>query len=207
MLTIVLDKDLECTIVYVRCDSGYEGYHETHLIITVYSELVPSRLGRQNEDKAAEIETSICDAKYHVSLDGRPPPPLAHAAVGPPKRRRRPPPLAVFYVIGLVSITAKRRNLPPPIVKCRFPREAGRSQALRRQQEKKLEVQFGWGATQLSGLGYIVSYSKPYSESFKFGRRGDVEACFEHPKTIIGSHSFIRFQFTIIHYLKFTVRF
>ncbi|KZV33857.1 hypothetical protein F511_27758 [Dorcoceras hygrometricum] len=53
MLTIVLDKDLECTIVYVRCDSGYEGYHETHLIVTVYSELVPSLLGRQNEDKAA----------------------------------------------------------------------------------------------------------------------------------------------------------
>ncbi|KZV56945.1 putative histone-lysine N-methyltransferase ATXR3 [Dorcoceras hygrometricum] len=68
MLTIVLDKDLECTIVYVRCDSGYDGYHETHLKVTVYSELVPSRLGRQNEDKAAEFETSICDVKYHVSL-------------------------------------------------------------------------------------------------------------------------------------------
>ncbi|KZV35354.1 hypothetical protein F511_37697 [Dorcoceras hygrometricum] len=53
MLTIVLDKDLECTIVYVKCDCGYDGYHETHLIVTVYSELVPSRLGRQNEDKAA----------------------------------------------------------------------------------------------------------------------------------------------------------
>ncbi|KZV57148.1 hypothetical protein F511_40812 [Dorcoceras hygrometricum] len=68
MLTIVLDKDLECTIVYVRCDSGYDGYHETHLIVTVYSELVPSRFCRQNEDKAAELETSICDVKYHVSL-------------------------------------------------------------------------------------------------------------------------------------------
>ncbi|KZV38289.1 hypothetical protein F511_22250 [Dorcoceras hygrometricum] len=44
-------RDLECTIVYVRCDSGYDGYHETHLIVTVHSELVPSRLGRQNEDK------------------------------------------------------------------------------------------------------------------------------------------------------------
>ncbi|KZV52251.1 hypothetical protein F511_14147 [Dorcoceras hygrometricum] len=53
MLTIVLDKDLECTIVYVRCDSGYDGYHETHLIVTVYSKLVPCRLDRQNEDKAA----------------------------------------------------------------------------------------------------------------------------------------------------------
>ncbi|KZV44396.1 hypothetical protein F511_39569 [Dorcoceras hygrometricum] len=63
-----------------------------------------------------------------------PPPPLAHAAVGPPKRRRRPPPLAVFYMIGLVSITATRRNLPPPTVKCRFPCETGRSQAPRRQQ-------------------------------------------------------------------------
>ncbi|KZV42808.1 pentatricopeptide repeat-containing protein mitochondrial-like [Dorcoceras hygrometricum] len=53
MLTIVLYKDLECTIVYVRCDSGYDGYHETHLIVTVCSKLVPIRLGRQNEDKAA----------------------------------------------------------------------------------------------------------------------------------------------------------
>ncbi|KZV14645.1 hypothetical protein F511_41423 [Dorcoceras hygrometricum] len=35
MLTIVLDKDLEYTIVYVRCDSGYDGYHETRLIVTV----------------------------------------------------------------------------------------------------------------------------------------------------------------------------
>ncbi|KZV22956.1 hypothetical protein F511_37882 [Dorcoceras hygrometricum] len=49
--------DLECTIVYVRCDSGYDGYHKIHLIVTVYSELVPSRLGRQNEDKAARART------------------------------------------------------------------------------------------------------------------------------------------------------
>ncbi|KZV44933.1 hypothetical protein F511_15429 [Dorcoceras hygrometricum] len=54
MLTIVLDKDLECTIVYVRCDSGYDGYHEIHLIVTVYSELVPSRLSRQNTRNAIE---------------------------------------------------------------------------------------------------------------------------------------------------------
>ncbi|KZV48000.1 hypothetical protein F511_22233 [Dorcoceras hygrometricum] len=26
--------DLEYTKVYVRCDSGYDGYHETHLIVT-----------------------------------------------------------------------------------------------------------------------------------------------------------------------------
>ncbi|KZV32563.1 hypothetical protein F511_36251 [Dorcoceras hygrometricum] len=39
----------------VRCDSGYDGYHETHLIVAVYSEHVPSRLGRQNEDKAARV--------------------------------------------------------------------------------------------------------------------------------------------------------
>ncbi|KZV17959.1 hypothetical protein F511_40854 [Dorcoceras hygrometricum] len=44
---------LEYTTVYVRCDCGYDGYHETHQIVTVYSEFVPSRLGRQNEDKAA----------------------------------------------------------------------------------------------------------------------------------------------------------
>ncbi|KZV14735.1 putative histone-lysine N-methyltransferase ATXR3 [Dorcoceras hygrometricum] len=31
----------------------------------------PNRLGRKNEDKAAELETSICDAKYHVSLSTR----------------------------------------------------------------------------------------------------------------------------------------
>ncbi|KZV54822.1 hypothetical protein F511_36449 [Dorcoceras hygrometricum] len=68
MLTIVLDKDLECAIVYVRCDSEYDGYHETHLIVTVHSEYVPSRLGRRNEDKAPELETSICDVKYLVSL-------------------------------------------------------------------------------------------------------------------------------------------
>ncbi|KZV16345.1 hypothetical protein F511_35923 [Dorcoceras hygrometricum] len=29
------------------------------------------------------------------------------------------------------------RNLPPPTVKCRFPRETGRSQAPRRQQDLK----------------------------------------------------------------------
>ncbi|KZV58118.1 F-box family protein [Dorcoceras hygrometricum] len=68
MLTIVLDKELECTIVYVRCDSGYDGYHETHLIVTVYSEFVPSRLGRQMRIRPPELETSICDVKYHVSL-------------------------------------------------------------------------------------------------------------------------------------------
>ncbi|KZV36535.1 hypothetical protein F511_21884 [Dorcoceras hygrometricum] len=39
--------------------------------VTVHSEYVPSRLGRQNEDKTAELETSICDAKYHVSLSTR----------------------------------------------------------------------------------------------------------------------------------------
>ncbi|KZV55512.1 hypothetical protein F511_33760 [Dorcoceras hygrometricum] len=62
---LMLDKDLECTIVYVRCDSGYDGYHETHLIVTVYSELVPSRLAVKMRIRPPEIETSICDAKYH----------------------------------------------------------------------------------------------------------------------------------------------
>ncbi|KZV38031.1 hypothetical protein F511_44957 [Dorcoceras hygrometricum] len=52
---MVLSKDLECTKAYVRCDSGYDGYHETHLIVAVYSEHVPSRLGRQNKDKAARV--------------------------------------------------------------------------------------------------------------------------------------------------------
>ncbi|KZV28102.1 methyl-CpG-binding domain-containing protein 9-like [Dorcoceras hygrometricum] len=88
MLTIVLDKDLECTIVYVRCDSGYDGYHETHLMVTVYSELVPSRLGRQNEDKASKslrLASAIRSTMFHC-------------------------------------------------LKCRFPRETGRSQAPRRQQ-------------------------------------------------------------------------
>ncbi|KZV41436.1 hypothetical protein F511_19680 [Dorcoceras hygrometricum] len=33
--------DVECTIVYVRCGSGFDDYHETHLIATVYSKLVP----------------------------------------------------------------------------------------------------------------------------------------------------------------------
>ncbi|KZV27670.1 hypothetical protein F511_11898 [Dorcoceras hygrometricum] len=51
----LLSKDLEYTKAYVRCDSGYDGYHETHLIVAVYSEHVPSRLGRQNEDKAARV--------------------------------------------------------------------------------------------------------------------------------------------------------
>ncbi|KZV55010.1 hypothetical protein F511_30437 [Dorcoceras hygrometricum] len=53
--SLVLSKDLEYTKAYVRCDSGYDGYHETHLIVAVYSEHVPSRLGRQNEDKAARV--------------------------------------------------------------------------------------------------------------------------------------------------------
>ncbi|KZV36039.1 hypothetical protein F511_08698 [Dorcoceras hygrometricum] len=79
-----------------------------------------------------------------IRWDGRPPPPLAHAAVDPPKRRRRPSPLAVFYVIGLVSITATRRNLPPPTVKCRFPRETGRSQAPRRQQGNNQRPPYEW---------------------------------------------------------------
>ncbi|KZV52109.1 hypothetical protein F511_23981 [Dorcoceras hygrometricum] len=48
-------SDLEYTKAYVRCDSGYDGYHETHLIVAVYSEHVPSRWGRQNEDKAARV--------------------------------------------------------------------------------------------------------------------------------------------------------
>ncbi|KZV32183.1 hypothetical protein F511_19884 [Dorcoceras hygrometricum] len=81
---IISKNYLECTKVYVRCDSGYDGYHETHLIVTVYSEHVPSRLGRQNEDKAARARDSICDAKYHVSLHSWPPPLLSIS------RRRAP---------------------------------------------------------------------------------------------------------------------
>ncbi|KZV41558.1 triacylglycerol lipase [Dorcoceras hygrometricum] len=68
-----------------------------------------------------ELETSICDVKYHVSLGSnhkrlqltlnpslhhtRPPLPLPHAA-------DRPPPCAAIYVIGLVSITATRSFRP-----------------------------------------------------------------------------------------------
>ncbi|KZV56843.1 hypothetical protein F511_21408 [Dorcoceras hygrometricum] len=57
-------------MVYVRCDSGYDGYHETHLIVTVYSEFVPSRLGRQNEDKAARAWSKHlrCKWVYLVTL-------------------------------------------------------------------------------------------------------------------------------------------
>ncbi|KZV26407.1 hypothetical protein F511_36187 [Dorcoceras hygrometricum] len=40
-------------IASVTRQTHFDGYHETHLIVTVYSEHVPSRLGRQNEDKAA----------------------------------------------------------------------------------------------------------------------------------------------------------
>ncbi|KZV43249.1 hypothetical protein F511_09835 [Dorcoceras hygrometricum] len=75
---------------------------------------------------------------------GRPTPPLAQAAIGPPKRRRRPPPLAVFYVIGLVSITKTRRNLSLPTVKCRFYRETGRSRAPRRQQGNNQRTPYEW---------------------------------------------------------------
>ncbi|KZV55716.1 hypothetical protein F511_26930 [Dorcoceras hygrometricum] len=58
-----------------------------------------------------------------------PPPPLKpHAAAA--LRRRVPPPSAARFVIGLVSITTTS-------LKCRFPRETGRSQAPRRQQESK----------------------------------------------------------------------
>ncbi|KZV18760.1 hypothetical protein F511_13033 [Dorcoceras hygrometricum] len=55
-----------------------------------------------------------------------PPPPLKpHAAAA--LRRCVPPPSAARFVIGLVSITVTS-------LKCRFPRETGRSQAPRRQQ-------------------------------------------------------------------------
>ncbi|KZV32698.1 hypothetical protein F511_19027 [Dorcoceras hygrometricum] len=60
-----------------------------------------------------ELETSICDAKYHVSLppsskNRRPPPLNPHAR--PPPTAAPPPP--VCRVIGLVSITAMRRFRP-----------------------------------------------------------------------------------------------
>ncbi|KZV26464.1 Armadillo-type fold domain containing protein [Dorcoceras hygrometricum] len=58
--TPIARQDLEYTKAYVRCDSGYDGYHETHLIVAVYSEHVPSRLGRQNEDKAARESMHRC---------------------------------------------------------------------------------------------------------------------------------------------------
>ncbi|KZV45994.1 hypothetical protein F511_10684 [Dorcoceras hygrometricum] len=88
MLTIVLDKDLECIIVYVRCDSGYDGYHETHLIVTVYSELFLVDWAVKMRIRPPELETSICDVKYHVSLIAvyyrqsgpRPDPRLLHQA-------------------------------------------------------------------------------------------------------------------------------
>ncbi|KZV50261.1 intraflagellar transport 140 [Dorcoceras hygrometricum] len=73
---MVLSKDLEYTKAYVRCDSGYDGYHETHLIVAVYSEHVPSRLGRQNED--------MLRGKT-VILQFRPPPSSPHTPPPPPR--------------------------------------------------------------------------------------------------------------------------
>ncbi|KZV42953.1 dystroglycan-like [Dorcoceras hygrometricum] len=61
---------LEYTKVYVRCDSGYDGYHETHLIVTVYSEPFLVDWAVKMRIRPPEFETSICDAKYHVSLVG-----------------------------------------------------------------------------------------------------------------------------------------
>ncbi|KZV50312.1 hypothetical protein F511_39285 [Dorcoceras hygrometricum] len=59
-----------------------------------------------------ELETKICDVKYHVSL-----PPSSKTAAPPLKPHARPPPTAapppsVRRVIGLVSITATRTFRP-----------------------------------------------------------------------------------------------
>ncbi|KZV18308.1 hypothetical protein F511_25412 [Dorcoceras hygrometricum] len=74
----MLSKDLEYTKAYVRCDSGYDGYHETHLIVAVYSEHVPSRLGRQNEDKAEAVKQKAVSKKR----------PAADVSAAVPKKRR-----------------------------------------------------------------------------------------------------------------------
>ncbi|KZV49679.1 hypothetical protein F511_16613 [Dorcoceras hygrometricum] len=58
-----------------------------------------------------ELETSICDVKYHVSLCSAAPPPKPHAAAA---GLHAPPSTAVVRrpVIGLVSITATRSFSP-----------------------------------------------------------------------------------------------
>ncbi|KZV44241.1 hypothetical protein F511_10727 [Dorcoceras hygrometricum] len=92
-----------------------------------------------------EVETSICDAKYHVSLKQELPPPLLNTLTPPPPLRRK-------TVFGLVfqgefvgdksfsllvqadwrDIDSGRgpdwRYLPQSTVKCRFLYETGRSQ-------------------------------------------------------------------------------
>ncbi|KZV19344.1 hypothetical protein F511_23118 [Dorcoceras hygrometricum] len=87
----LLSKDLEYTKAYVRCDSGYDGYHETHLIVAVYSEHVPSHWAVKMRIRPPEFETSICDAKYHVSLHSWPPP-LSSLSKSHRRRLHAPPP-------------------------------------------------------------------------------------------------------------------
>ncbi|KZV45855.1 hypothetical protein F511_29392 [Dorcoceras hygrometricum] len=143
MLTIVLDKDLECTIVYVRCDSGYDGYHETHLMVTVYSELVPSQLGRQNilRDSGAVITwESFCEVFRQENT--------LYSFYNSRERvfdNLKQGSMRVAELIGGRSnlvVDLIRHNLPSPTVKCRFPRETGRSQAPRRQQDAKEQKNF-----------------------------------------------------------------
>ncbi|KZV15531.1 hypothetical protein F511_02692 [Dorcoceras hygrometricum] len=115
-------------------------------------------------EKLSGLETSIYDANSRPpllsqSLRRRPPPP--------------PPPLAgicsgqlfeefpsVLISSGLLVqadegtllpvVDLIRRNLPPPTVKCRFPRETGRSQAPRRQQAHN-SLQKGYRMKELLG--------------------------------------------------------
>ncbi|KZV22974.1 ATP-dependent DNA helicase Q-like 4A-like [Dorcoceras hygrometricum] len=105
-----------------------------------------------------ELESSICDVKYHVSL--APPPSTSRTAAH--RRGSTAPPPSVCRVIGLVSITATRSFRPCqnpsdllvqidggiliPVVdlirriyrrlqfKSQFPCDSGLSQAPRRQQ-------------------------------------------------------------------------
>ncbi|KZV32471.1 hypothetical protein F511_16523 [Dorcoceras hygrometricum] len=95
------------------------------------------RVGRACDARACAYRSDqIVDRSYdEVTLIGMNPmfirwtgPAPASRRLAPCALRRRvPPPSAALFVIGLVSITATS-------LKCRFPRETGRSQVPRRQQ-------------------------------------------------------------------------
>ncbi|KZV40407.1 hypothetical protein F511_10810 [Dorcoceras hygrometricum] len=160
----MLDKDLECTIVYVRCDSGYDDYHETHLIVTVYSEFVPSRLGRQNEDKAARARDwhLRCEVPCFI---GREHCDVLSMQMDSDLMIYRTTLVRTLQVVTICRVDKSECRLIGGIVipvvdrirgstaayslKCRFPRETGRSQAPRRQQ-------VGSGSATAFPTGFVV---------------------------------------------------
>ncbi|KZV52831.1 hypothetical protein F511_39034 [Dorcoceras hygrometricum] len=63
------DHNPQYTKTDLICDSGFDDYHEAHIIVTVYSKQVLSRLVHPQQGYGLpEFETSICGSKYHGSF-------------------------------------------------------------------------------------------------------------------------------------------